>query len=124
MGFVALQYVAMAFDDLELKRIDRQVGALARQRSPEHVKDQIRTEYRVKGHDVVLYSTRPDWLGSDEWMEEPIAKFKFVRSANEWRLFWMRRDLKWHRYEGLPASDSLANLVQEVDSDPWCCFFG
>lgn len=88
------------------------------------MRDRVRLEYRIKGHDVILFETRPDWLAPDQWMECSIAKFKFVHSAGEWRLFWMPRDLKWHRYLELPASDGLAALVREVDEDPVCCFFG
>jgi len=34
------------------------------------------------------------------------------------RLFCMHRDLKWHSYELLPESDSLAELVNEVRRGP------
>ncbi|MHB9052726.1 MAG: DUF3024 domain-containing protein [Thermoleophilia bacterium] len=37
-------------------------------------------------------------------MEIPVAKLKYVRTKNEWRLFWQRRDLKWHAYELLSSS--------------------
>jgi hypothetical protein len=36
----------------------------------------------------------------------------------------MRRDLKWHGYEMLPSSKDLKELVDEIDADPYACFFG
>jgi hypothetical protein len=35
-----------------------------------------------------------------------------------WRLYWMRRDLKWHGYEMMPSRGDLSALVQEIDEDP------
>ena len=114
----------MAFDDLEGRRIERIVGGLCNARTPEHVREKLSLEYRVNGHDVVLFERRPPWDGRPGFMETPVAKMKFVRSVGEWRLYWMRRDLKWHRYEPLPASPELKDLIGEVDRDPFCCFFG
>jgi hypothetical protein len=36
----------------------------------------------------------------------------------------MRRDLKWHSYQMLASSEDLAELVAEIDDDPFACFFG
>lgn len=114
----------MAFSELELKRIDQTVGALCRRRSPAAHRDELRLEYRVTGHDVLIYETRPDWQDPSVWMEHGVAKLRFVRSAREWRLYRLRATLKWESYEPLPSSRDLADLVAEVDADRFCCFFG
>jgi len=54
----------------------------------------------------------------------PVAKLKFARTAGEWRLFWVRKDLKWHLYEPFASSRRLERLVEEVDRDVFGCFFG
>jgi hypothetical protein len=36
----------------------------------------------------------------------------------------MRADLKWHAYEPAPPSRDLAELVEVVDRDQYCAFFG
>jgi len=104
----------MAFSALELKRIEQTVGRFCQKRSPVHLKDKLRLEYAIKGHDVVIVERRPKW-------DEPS---KFIRSAGKWRLYWMRADLKWHEYPGPLSSDRLDDLVQEIDADPLACFFG
>jgi hypothetical protein len=114
----------MAFSQIELKRIEQTVGEFCRKRSPPHLSRELRLEYAVKGHDVVIYERRPRWNNPREWMESPVAKLKFVRSANKWRLYWMRADLKWHEYPGPSTSDDVGILVREVDADPLACFFG
>ena len=113
----------MAFNEIEIKRVDKLVGGLCRQRNRPEFYDQLHLEYRIKAHDVVLFEVRPRWKGPGT-MEHNVAKMKFVRTVGMWRLLWERQDLKWHSYDPLPTSDDLAQLVQEVDRDRYGCFFG
>lgn len=114
----------MAFNELDLKRIEQTVGIFCVKHSPAHLKDKLRLDYAVKGHDVVIVERRPRWDNQSEWTESPVAKLKFIRSANKWRLYWMRADMKWHEYPGLSSSNRLEDLVKEIDADPLACFFG
>ncbi|MHB9053527.1 MAG: DUF3024 domain-containing protein [Thermoleophilia bacterium] len=114
----------MAFSEIELKRIDSIVGVFCRERVPVQLWEKLRLDYRIKGHDVVMFEVRPDWQDTRQKIETPVAKFKFVRTVDEWRLFWMRADLRWHRYDICPPSPDLNDLVQEVDRDIYGCFFG
>ncbi|HOO99917.1 MAG TPA: DUF3024 domain-containing protein [Bacteroidales bacterium] len=81
-------------------------------------------EYRIKGHEVVIYSRRPRWDNPKEWIETPEAKMKYVRTSNIWQLFWPRANGRWVSYEPLSFSRDLRSLVEEVDKDPLGCFFG
>lgn len=83
----------MAFDELELKRIDRTVGELCRKCSPPEHADELRTVYEVEGHSVTMYEERPPWDGAGEWTRRGIARLRFYRSRREWQLYWMRQDL-------------------------------
>jgi hypothetical protein len=114
----------MAFGELELEQIQQTVGEWCKRRCPPYLKDKMRWAYSVKGHDVIIFEQRPWWDNTSEWSETPIAKLKFIRSADKWRLYWMRADLKWHDYPGLSSSHRLDDLVQEIDADPLACFFG
>ena len=116
--------VSMAFSELELKQIEQTVGEFCRKQSPAHLKDKLRLEYSVKGHEIVIVERRPGWDNPAEWMESPVAKLKFIRSANKWRLYWQRADIKWHEYPGLSSSERINDLVQAIDADPLACFFG
>ena len=115
---------AMAFSEVELKRIEQTVGGFCGKRSPVQLKDKFRLTYAVKGQEVVIVERRPRWDNETEWTESLVAKLKFIRSANKWRLYWMRADLKWHEYPGLSSSHRLNDLMQEIDADPLACFFG
>ena len=114
----------MAFSEIELKRVQVVVELFCRRRSPAHARHQVRTEYRIKGQDVVIVEVRVVWDDPSRWMEHGVAKLKFNRRSGEWKLYWLRGSLKWEAYEPLSASRDLTVLVGEIDRDPHGCFFG
>ncbi len=114
----------MAFNEFEVKYIENTVWKMCKRRSPAHVSDQLRTVYVVEEHDVTVYEERPHQKNPHEWIRTGIAKFKYIRKRNVWKLYWMRQDLKWHLYGPLPESTTIDRLVIEVDKDPHGAFFG
>ena len=114
----------MAFSEIEIYKINSFVGTLCEIRSPEHIRDKLRYEYKIENHDVILYEIRPRWDKPDEQTEMPCAKLKFVRSQNVWKLFWHRANMKWYAYDPCKSSRDLAELIAEIDTDPHGCFFG
>jgi hypothetical protein len=114
----------MAFSKLELELIDNKVGGLCSKLNHPEYKDELSIEYRVSRHDVVIYENRPAYNKPGEKIETPSAKLKYFRTKNEWGLYWMRKDLKWHIYKPYSNSVSLGDLLAEVKSDPYGCFFG
>jgi hypothetical protein len=114
----------MAFTDLELKMIENTVGTMCKRRSPPHLRDELQMIYKINDYAVEIYEHRPRWNNPAEWIDEGIAKLLYTKSTKKWKLFWMRSDLKWHRYEPLPESPTIEKLVAEVDRDPHGAFFG
>lgn len=49
----------MAFSEIELKRIEKEVGGFCEKRSPIEIRDKLSFEYRIKAHDVIIYTKRP-----------------------------------------------------------------
>ncbi len=88
------------------------------------VRSQVRKGIRIDGPTIVLYESRPRFDHPAEWMEHPVAKFRYVKSRHVWLLHCMFSDLAWHRYEPLPEAASLAELVEEVRRDPTGIFWG
>ncbi len=115
----------MAFTDFEravnLKAIE---WFLNKRRPPEHIRPQLDIGYAIVGYTVDLYEIRPDWQNQTTSRHTPIARIKFVRTRAEWRLYWMRRDLKWHGYEPDEVHSTLMSALTTVDADAYCCFFG
>ena len=114
----------MAFTEIERDQIDRLVGGFCRRHSPERIRNELRIEYRISRHDVLIFEARPERDDASRWLQLGVAKLKFNRPASEWRLFWLRATLKWEAYEPLPSNRSLSVLVHEIDRDPHGCFFG
>ena len=96
----------------------------SRRRPPLHLCDEVREGQRFDGTSIELFLVRPAFKRPGEWIEEAIAKVKFIRSRDVWHLFWKRADLKWHRYQPCPEADSLAAALRTIDEDANCCFFG
>lgn len=114
----------MAFAEIELARVKKVVGGFCESRVRPEIRDKLRYEYSVHRHDVEIHEVRPHWQDPGLETRTGVAKFRFVRSAGEWRLFWMRQDLKWHAYEPCASARGLEELVEVVGRDEFGCFFG
>jgi hypothetical protein len=114
----------MAFNELDLRRIERIVGGFCRRRTRPEVADELRLVYEVVRQSVVVCEERPDWRDPARRMRTPVAKLRFVRTTGLWTLHWMRADLRWHAYERASPTADLAALVEVVDRDEYCAFFG
>ena len=115
----------MAFDELELMRIDKSVGALCRRLTPPEHKAELEFIYAVEGQCVSIYEVRPGWKEPEKKTRMGVARFRYIRTRQEWTLYWMRRDLKWHLYDpDVSVSRSLDALVKVVAEDRSGAFFG
>jgi hypothetical protein len=114
-----------ALSELEVKRCEKALATfLVRRRPPAHIRPQLDIAYRISGQSVEIFELRPHWIHKDERHESPVAKATYVRTQKHWRIFWMRRDLKWHSYEPQPVAKSIEEFLGIVDKDELSCFFG
>ncbi len=115
----------MALTELDRKRVEKLVAAyVAKRRPPPHLRPQVDLAFRVSGQSVEIFEIRPRWDRPDEKQEHAIAKATYVKTQDIWKVFWMRADLKWHRYDPMPTVDSVAKFLQLVENDEYSCFFG
>jgi hypothetical protein len=108
----------------QIARVSKILDAFCDARVPPEVRDQVDVKYRFEGDTVFLFEHRPAFQRPDEWVEIPVAKFRYFVERQQWALFWSDRNSKWHRYDLIPASPSFEDLLQEVDSDPTRIFWG
>ena len=102
----------MALPELDVARVQCWCANM-----PAHVRDWVRVECDVADRHLTILEPRPPWradLGPD-WTPFPIARFRHVAVGREWELYWRDRNLRWHRYEDLPPSRSVQDLIDEVD---------
>jgi hypothetical protein len=114
----------VAFSDSECEAIDKALAGFCERHSLPDIADQLRTTYDIDRLAVIVYEERPGWRGAGEWMRTPIARFRYVRRQDEWELYWMRADFKWHFYEPAGRVRRLSMLVRDVERDEYGCFFG
>ena len=93
-------------------------------RPPLELRDRVREGQRVEGQSIELFLNRPVFRRPDQWIEEPIAKIRYVRSRDIWAVYWQRADMKWHRYEPCPETESLSAALAKINEDRHGCFFG
>jgi hypothetical protein len=74
----------MAFNELDLRRIERIVGGFCRRRSQPEVADEPRLIYEVDGQSVVISEVRPDWRDPVERMHTPVAKHCGAMPIQRW----------------------------------------
>ena len=115
----------MAFSEFEAIRYDRVIrGFVEKRRPPSNIRHELDLSYRITNQSVEIFEIRPAWKKPCETLEIRVAKATFVRTQDVWRVFWLRADLKWHRYDPQPEVPRLEDFVALVDSDPYGCFFG
>ena len=115
----------MIFNDIELYHHEKALERfLELHRPPVHLRDKCDIGYRIAGQSIVIFETAPDWVDKSKTMETPVAKTTFIRGRNHWRVFWMKRDLRWHGYDPAPEVASLEGFLDLVHRDEFCCFWG
>jgi hypothetical protein len=110
--------------EIQKGQVNKLLTAFCAKRVPAPVRSKVRVGYRLAGNAVILYEERPAFQPPHNWQEIVVAKFMYVRTRREWRLYCQHRDLKWHTYQALPVSASFAKLLEEVDADPTGIFWG
>lgn len=115
----------MALNDLERKRIEKTVGVFVEKlRPPPPIRSQLDFGFRVTGQSIELFEVRPQWNKPEIKHESSFAKATFVQALGIWKVYWMRADLKWHRYEPVPEVSAIENFLTVVENDEHSYFFG
>lgn len=115
----------MAFNELEQKRIEKQVAAfIETRRPPPHIRPEVDLGFRVSGQSIEIFEVRPVWQEPEKRHELPVAKATYVKTKGHWRAFWQRADLKWHSYKPCPTVETVADFLALVGQDEYGCFFG
>ncbi|MBJ7537458.1 DUF3024 domain-containing protein [Marinomonas transparens] len=115
----------MAISEFEVKRCEREMDKfLSAHRPPAHIRQEVDLAYRLDNQSVEIFEIRPDWKDSTEKIEIPIAKATYVKAKKEWKVYWQKSDMKWHRYEPCPTVKYLEEFLSVVGEDSFSCFFG
>jgi hypothetical protein len=115
----------MAFNTEQSEQITSMMDDyIERKRPPEHIRSKLDIGWRYDKQAVYVFEMRPQWNDSSTTIHHDVAKAVWVQQAKEWRIFWMRGNLKWYRYDLLPSVGNLQLFLIELDKDPAGCFWG
>jgi len=115
----------MGFTEFEAARIKVEMDKfMEEKRPPAHIRPELDILYKLDRQSIIIFERRPHWQDSTKFMDGEVAKLTYVRTQDVWKLYWMKRDLKWHLYEPDPEFDNLEDGLKVVDMDEYCAFWG
>ena len=115
----------MAFSEFERHRFEKPVKAyIEAKRPPPHIRPELDLGYRIVGQSVEVFEVRPAFRHPHEKIEHSVARTTYVKSKGIWKIYWLRADLKWHRYEPRATVATIEDFIAVIDEDPFGCFFG
>lgn len=115
----------MALETIKtLEIIEAMENFIDKRRPPENIRHKVDLSYKIEDQSIIIYEIRPIFNRPLEIIECGIAKATFVKTKNQWKIFWMRSDLKWHSYPPKPFTESVRSFINIVDKDENHCFWG
>lgn len=107
--------------EVDVERVRRWAAV----RVPVAVQDQVRIEVETDSLSITVVERRVPWReGDTEWSRNPVARFRYTKSRNEWTLYCYRGGGKQERYLFAPATQHIENLLDAVDRDETAIFWG
>jgi len=115
----------MSFNDIETKRIEKEIKVfIEKRRPPIEIRNQVDLDFKIEKYSVIIHEIRPVWNKPDEMVNVPIAKATYTKTDSMWKIFWQRADLKWHKYDPNPEVKTFTEYLKIVDKDEYGCFWG
>ncbi len=112
-------------NDIERKRVENKLAAFVeKRRPPVHLRTQVDLGFRFDGRIIELFEIRSRWDNPAEKVEEAVAKARFLKSRDEWLVYWQRADFRWHKYGPKPEVSTVEAFLALVEEDEYACFFG
>jgi len=111
---------ATVLPELDIEKLRRS----CRRRVPDTVADEVRLEVSVEGKRVSIHECRPPWRGGEgDWTAMPIAQLRY-EGAGSWTLYFGDRYGSWTLYSDLEPRQPIDAIIDELESDPTCVFWG
>lgn len=115
----------MALSEFECKKIAADLSRfIESKRPPPEIRDRLDIGFRIENQSVFIFEIRPRWDKPEEKIESPVAKATYSKAQQVWKVYWMRADLRWHRYYPDPEVGELSEFLELVDKDKNACFWG
>jgi hypothetical protein len=86
----------------------------------------MRVEVDESPSSLTILDCRPPWTdgGDSEWIRAPIARLTYSEQVRKWTLYYADRNSRFRRYGKCGPTQYVAELLDEIDADPTCIFWG
>ncbi|SMF79076.1 Protein of unknown function [Paenibacillus uliginis N3/975] len=108
-------------DEFTKKRIIKIMEEYTKNAVPEHVKNQIKINYKIRGNNVTLIEERQAFK-SDQWVQMPVAQFRLNKI--KWEVFWRDSKERWHFIDDIEPDEDFEKQLEIVDKDNNGIFWG
>ena len=98
----------------------------AHDKTPPEFRDEMRVEVDETPRGFTILECRPSWsdLIGSEWTRAPTARITYSKHAGEWTLYYADRNDRFRRDWECGQSPHVADLLEAIDNDPTCIFWG
>jgi Protein of unknown function (DUF3024) len=98
----------------------------ANDNTPEEFRGRMRVEVEETPRGLTIFecSLVPGVDGEMLWLRVPIARLAYASGRREWTLYFIDSNDKARRYPDFEPSTNIRDLLDEIDDDPTCIFWG
>ena len=114
----------MALPEFTKQLVESRLSSYCEERVPLHVRDQVRLAFKIRGNSVTLFEQRPNFQDKSQWIDLPVAQFRYNPGNTKWTLYCCDRNSKWHEFLPFPPNKDFVKLVNEVEKDSTGIFWG
>ena len=100
------------------------IPLLQNQLEEKQIENYCKNKISIKGNTFTLIESRPYWKDPSKWTDLEIAKIKFNTKENKWQLYYCLSNGKCFPYDSINLKKEITDLLQEIDEDPRCVFWG
>ncbi|MGW6197272.1 DUF3024 domain-containing protein [Kribbella sp. NPDC055110] len=108
-----------------LRRVAR-VQRWCAARVSEHARDQLRVECELAPRHLTIVERRPSWREDPgpDWTSSAIARLRYNATDKSWTLYWADQHQRLYAYDQVGPSQSIDDLLTEIDRDPTSISWG
>lgn len=115
----------MGFSETDLKKIDKEMKSfINRHMTPAEIDNDVDIKYVIEKDSLTIYEVSPAWDNPSETIEVPIAKATYVKDSDTWKIFRLKDDDKWHKYDQAPEVKKFSEFLDIVEEDKQGYFWG
>lgn len=97
---------------------------IEKMRPPKDMRNQLDIGYSYAKNTLEVFEIRPKWDDKTKITHTPIAKTKFVKSQEVWKIYWMRVSGKWEGYPPNKEVKTISEFFEILKKDEHACFWG